>query len=94
MYLLVRRIAVRGADDSSIRNPVPNDLRPILEAAPIAAIFTTGKKAYSLYRRHILPTTGREALCLPSTSPANCRYETIDTLTEAYKIILPYLHTQ
>ena len=94
MWDVLASCAIRGADDSSIRNPVPNDLRPILEAAPIAAIFTTGKKAYSLYRRHILPTTGREALCLPSTSPANCRYETIETLTEAYKIILPYLHTQ
>ena len=44
MWDVLASCAIRGADDSSIRNPVPNDLRPILEAAPIAAIFTTGKK--------------------------------------------------
>ena len=99
-FLLRHRIAmwdvlssceIRGADDGSIRNAVPNDLRPILDTAPIAAIFTTGKKAFSLYNRHILPVTGREAFCLPSTSPANCRYETMDTLTAAYRVLLEYI---
>lgn len=99
-FLLSHRIAmwdvlsactIRGADDSSIRDPVPNDLRPILAEAPIAAIFTTGKKAFSLYTRYIRPAIGRDALCLPSTSPANCRYETMETLTAAYRALLQYL---
>ena len=91
MWDVLSSCVIRGADDSSIRNAVPNDLRPILETAPIAAIFTTGKKAFSLYNRYLRPATGREALCLPSTSSANCRYETMDTLTEAYRILLQYL---
>ena len=91
MWDVLSACTIRGADDSSIRDPVPNDLRPILDAAPIAAIFTTGKKAFALYNRHIRPVTGRDAVCLPSTSPANCRYETMSTLTEAYRALLEYL---
>ena len=98
-FLLAHRIAmwdvlascsIRGADDGSIRDPAPNDLRPILEAAPIEAIFCTGKKAFALYYRYILPITGRKALCLPSTSPANCHRETLETLTEAYSVLRTY----
>ena len=91
MWDVLSSCTIRGADDSSIRDPVPNDLHPILKAAPIAAIFTTGKKAFTLYNRYIRPVTGLEARCLPSTSPANCRYETLESLTTAYRAILPFL---
>lgn len=62
---------IRGADDSSIRNPRANDLSRILDAADIKAIFTTGTKAAQLYKRYCYPVTGIEAVALPSTSPAN-----------------------
>ena len=61
MWDVLSSCSIRGADDSSIRDPVPNDLRPILEQSPIAAIFCTGKKSFSLYNRYIRPVTGREA---------------------------------
>ena len=78
---------ITGASDSSIRNPVPNDIRPILEGAPIRAIFTTGGTASRLYRRHIEPVCGRAAIPLPS---ANCRTG-LDALLSAYSVLLPYL---
>ena len=78
---------IRGAEDSSISDAVPNDVSPILETAPVEHIYTTGRKAYALYRKYLQPVTGREAICLPSTSPANCRWETLDTLTEAYSVL-------
>jgi len=84
---------IAGAEDSSIRRPVANDLRPILQAAPIAAVFTTGGKAHQLYRRHCLPHTGIEDIPLPSTSPANCRIGTQELLT-AYGQMLNYLETK
>ena len=90
MWDVLSSCSVRGAEDNSIQNPVPNDLRPILDTAPISAIFCTGKKSFSLYTRLILPATGREAIYLPSTSPANCRNQTLDTLTEAYRILLRF----
>lgn len=62
------------SSDSSIRNVVPNDISVILEGAEIEKIITNGAKADELYRRYILPVTGREALKLPSTSPANAAW--------------------
>lgn len=80
---------ITGAADCSIRHPVPNDLRRIFAAADIRAVFTTGKKAYDLYRALCLSITGREARLLPSTSPANCRYG-IDSLAAAYSVLRTY----
>lgn len=82
---------IAGADDSSILAPVPNDIAGLLARVPVKAVFTTGTKAASLYRRLVLPQTGVEATALPSTSPANCRYHNLDTLTEAYRVILSCL---
>lgn len=81
---------IRGADDSSIRNPVANDMGIILKCADIRAIFATGTKAAQLYRRYCYPGTGIEIICLPSTSPANCTVS-YEKLYEAYSVITQYL---
>ncbi len=75
-----------GSSDSSIKNVVPNDLREILEKADIRLIVTNGKKSDEIYRKYCLPLTGREAVCLPSTSPANAAW-TLDRLLEKWSII-------
>ncbi|MBQ6368984.1 MAG: DNA-deoxyinosine glycosylase [Parasporobacterium sp.] len=96
-FLLRQRIAVwdsigscsiTGSSDSSIRDVVPNDLTPILSSAPIEAIYCNGRKSWEMYHRYIEPDTGIEAVCLPSTSPANaaCRLE---DLILSWKVILP-----
>ena len=74
---------IAGASDASIADPVPKDLRPILDAAPIQQIFCTGTTAARLYRRLIEPELGRPCICLPSTSPANARMR-LDDLIVAY----------
>ena len=81
---------ITGASDSSIRNPVANDLSVVLDHAPVQAVFTTGATAWKLYTRLQKPHTGIEAVRLPSTSPANCAGK-MEALTEAYKAILPWL---
>ena len=81
---------ITGASDSSIRNPLANDLSVILNHAPVQAVFTTGATAWKLYTRLQKPHTGIEAVRLPSTSPANCAVK-MEALTEAYKAILPWL---
>ena len=77
---------INGASDASIRNPVPNDMNVILSRAPIRGIFTTGTKAGALYRRLCLPLCGREAVTLPSTSPANCAVS-LEQLCARYAVI-------
>ena len=43
---------IKGAEDSSIKNPIPNDLSLILESCHIKAIFTTGKKLFRFMRNY------------------------------------------
>ena len=72
--------------DSSIRNALPNDIRPILSAADIRLILCNGAKAKTLYDRLLLPLTGREAVLMPSTSPANAACS-LDKLIEAWGVL-------
>lgn len=85
---VIQSCEIIGASDSSITNVVTNDLRPILECADIQAIYVNGKKAYEYYHKYTEKVTGRPAICLPSTSPANAAW-TFDRLLDAWKVILP-----
>ena len=93
--LLANRIAlwdviasceIQGSADSTIRNVVPNDLSRILDAAKIQRIFVNGKTSEKYYKKYLQQKLGREAVCLPSTSPANAAW-TLEKLIEAWKII-------
>ena len=79
---------IDGASDASIRHPVPNDFTGILQEAPIAKIFTTGKTAYTLFQKHVAPSLHRDAIYLPSTSPANQALFPWDKLLETWKSLL------
>lgn len=81
---------IRGAEDNSIRNPMPNDMGRILDHADIRAVFATGTKAAQLYQRYCYPKTGIKIQSLPSTSPANCRVS-YEELKKAYAKILLYI---
>ena len=65
---------IEGASDSRIKNPVCNDFLPLLENSKIKSVFTTGRKAYTLYMKRCYGITRMAAVPLPSTSPANCRF--------------------
>ena len=74
---------ITGSSDASIRNVKANDLSVILDHCPIEKIFCNGRTSHDYYTRLILPATGREAVCLPSTSPANAQWS-LERLTEAW----------
>jgi len=77
---------ISGADDSSIKDAVVNDFTQLFETAKIKAVFTTGKKATDLFKKHCAEKYGFEPIYLPSTSPANCRMSQQE-LTDAYSAI-------
>ncbi len=79
---------VTGSSDSSIKDVVPNDISEIIANSKIDRIFCNGTLSYKMYRKYIFPTTGIEAIKLPSTSPANATYS-LDRLINEWKIILP-----
>lgn len=77
---------ITGSADSSIQHVAANDLLEILENAEIQRIFLNGRTAEKYYNRYTRPAVGRDAVCLPSTSPANAAW-TLERLAEAWKII-------
>ena len=98
-FLLAHRVAlwdtigsctITGSSDSSIKNVVPNDLSPILSGARIRQIFCNGGTSFRYYRKYQEKSTGMEAVCLPSTSPANAAW-TLPKLIPEWSVILNYL---
>ena len=89
MWDVIASCDIVGSNDSSIKNVTPNDISKILSNADIRLIVTNGKKADALYRQYIFPKVGIDALCLPSTSPANAAYS-LDRLIDEWKRILNY----
>lgn len=77
---------INGSSDASIRSARANDIGIILDSCSIERIYCNGRKSHELYCRYIEPETGREAVCLPSTSPANAQW-TLEKLTEAWSVI-------
>ncbi len=77
---------IEGSADSSIRNVSANDLSVILNYAEIRQIYVNGQTAYKYYRKYSEKATGRSAVCLPSTSPANAAWS-LERLTEAWNCI-------
>ena len=77
---------ITGSSDASIREVRANDLRIILDSSPIEKIYCNGRKSHEMYNKYILPVLGREASCLPSTSPANAQWS-LEKLTAAWAVI-------
>ena len=77
---------ITGSSDASIREVRASDLRIILDHAPIERICCNGRKSFEMYEKYIRPEIGREAVCLPSTSPANAQWS-LQKLITAWAVI-------
>ncbi len=87
LWDVIASCEITGSSDSSIRNAVPNDLTPILAAADIRQIYVNGGTAAKYYDRYQKPVLHRDAIRLPSTSPANAAWN-LARLIEAWSIII------
>jgi len=77
---------ITGSSDASIRDVKANDLRIILDSSPIERFYCNGRKSHEMYEKYILPVLGREAGCLPSTSPANAQWS-LERLIGAWSVL-------
>ena len=84
LWDVIASCEITGSSDSSIKNAKANDILPILESANIRKIFVNGKTAEKYYNKYTRDAVGRDAVCLPSTSPANAAWS-IERLTEAWR---------
>lgn len=89
LWDVIHSCDIIGSSDSSIKNVVPNDLRPILNTADIQQIYTNGGTAGRLYQKYIEPELGRPCTVLPSTSPANASYSQ-EKLITLWRQAIPY----
>ena len=74
LHDVIHSCDIIGSSDSSIRNVAVNDFTRILRVVPEIRIFANGTKAWELYQKYAFPITGREAMKIPSTSPANAAW--------------------
>lgn len=84
LWDVIASCEIEGSADSTIKNVTANDLLPILKEANIEKIFVNGKTAEKYYNKYTRLITKRDAVCLPSTSPANAAWSA-ERLTEAWK---------
>ena len=86
LWDVIASCEITGSSDASIKNVIANDLTHILQASQIERIYTNGATAHRLYCKYQQPQIGREAICLPSTSPANAAW-TLERLRTAWSIL-------
>lgn len=87
LWDVISSCEITGSSDSSIKNVVPNDISEILKNSKIKRIYVNGKTSEKYYNKYIREKTGINAVCLPSTSPANAKC-TLEKLQEEWKRIL------
>ena len=91
LWDVIAQCEIAGSSDASITNVLPNDLSAILNAADIRAVFCNGNTAYTYYNKYCRAQTKRDAILLPSTSPANARW-TREKLVQTWgAALLPHL---
>lgn len=74
LWDVIKSCDVNKSSDSSIKNVIPNDIAALVSGTGIKAVFLNGKTAAALYEKYASASVGLPALCLPSTSPANAKY--------------------
>lgn len=84
LWDVIASCEIEGSSDSSIRNVVANDLNVIFNRCSIDRIYVNGKTAEKYYNKYIRDIAGKNAVCLPSTSPANAAWS-FEKLCEAWK---------
>lgn len=86
LWDVIASCEITGSSDSSIRDVKVNDLSKILKEADIRQIYVNGKTAEKYFKKYIKPQIKRDAICLPSTSPANAAWS-VERLVEKWKVI-------
>lgn len=84
LWDVIKSCTIIGSSDSSIKDVVVNDIKSLIKNTNIKYIYTTGKKAYTLYNKYLLNDIGIKAIYLPSSSPAN-QTKKYSEIIEEYK---------
>jgi hypoxanthine-DNA glycosylase len=86
LWDVIASCEITGSSDSSIKNVKVNDLSKILKEADIRQIFVNGRTAEKYFNKYTKASIGKDAVCLPSTSPANATWS-VKRLIESWKVL-------
>lgn len=86
LWDVIASCEIEGSSDSTIKNVKVNDLSEIFAKANIRQIFVNGKTAEKYFKKYTKAQIGRDAITLPSTSPANAAWS-VDALVEEWKVL-------
>ena len=86
LWDVIASCEITGSSDSSIRNVVVNDISKILEEGDIKQIFVNGKTAEKYFNKYTKAQIKRDAVCLPSTSPANAAWS-VEKLVKEWNVV-------
>ncbi len=86
LWDVIASCEIEGSADSSIKNVKVNALSKILKEADIRQIFVNGRTAEKYFNTYTKAQINRDAVCLPSTSPANAAWS-IERLVAEWKVI-------
>ncbi len=89
---VIKMCDIVGSSDSSIKNVIPNDITELLAKTEIEFVIANGATAKKLYDKYALPKTNKEAVKLPSTSPANAACNMDKLCMEWGKILDKYMN--
>lgn len=89
LYDVCASCDIKSSSDASIKNVIPNNLDEIFKSANIKVIAFDGKTAFSLYQKYFKNKYNVELISLPSTSPANAKYNMNDLIND-YKVLNKY----
>ncbi|MBQ6653937.1 MAG: DNA-deoxyinosine glycosylase [Erysipelotrichaceae bacterium] len=84
LWDVIASCEITGSADNTISDVTPNDISRILKHSPIEKILCNGSTSHSLYQKHLCPLIHRQAVRMPSTSPANAAWS-LERLVEAWK---------
>ena len=82
---------IEGSSDAKMSKIVPVNLKPLFKEANIMQVYANGGKAYEICKKYledeIIKATKKEAIKLPSTSPANAKFS-IEELVNEWSVIV------
>lgn len=86
LWDVIASCEITGSSDSSIKNVKVNDISKILKEADIRQIFVNGKTAEKYFKKYTKNQINTDAICLPSTSPANAAWS-VKRLVEKWSVL-------
>ncbi len=81
---------IEGSSDAKMGKIVPVNLKPLFKEANITQVYANGGKAYEICKKYledeIIKAIKNEVIKLPSTSPANAKFN-LERLTNEWSVI-------